>query len=171
MKSRLHEIYEENQILDVPFTEYLNIIKLGYYYSNKSLVLVFKIPIVFPKTHILYKLSPTPNKDNNVLILTQLYIAIYDKDFIYIETECQKYSLWYLCDDKLNHHYAVQGYCIHHLILSQLLIQSCQSTKVIMKVGALKQLDDRNYLISLPTPTKVRLSCAENQYNNTEKLP
>lgn len=168
MKSRLEELYEHDQLLDVSFREYVDIIKLGYYYSNKSLVLVFKIPIVTPKTYTLYKLSPAPNKDNNVLIPTKPFIAIHDKDFMYIEAECPKYSIWYLCEDKLNHHYAAQDDCIHHLILTQLLAQSCQSTKIIMKTGALEQLDDKNYIISLPIPTKIRLSCTEKQYNTIQ---
>lgn len=64
MKRKLREIYEGNQVLDVGFREYLDIMKLGYYYSSKSLVLVFKIPIVIPKTYTIIKLSHAANKDN-----------------------------------------------------------------------------------------------------------
>lgn len=168
MTKRLHQIYNSDQILSVSFREYLDVIKLGYYYTNRNVVLVFKIPIIIPKTYTFYKLSPAPNKNDHVLIPSYPYIAIHDEDFMYIETECPKSSLWYLCEDKLNHRYTNQFDCIHHLISTQQLSQSCVPTRVILKTGALEQLDERNYIISLPNTTKVRTSCSENQYNRMQ---
>lgn len=42
----------------------------------------------------------TPDKFNPILITNYPHIAINSKDFMYIETECPKTSLEYLCEKK-----------------------------------------------------------------------
>lgn len=164
MISRLKSIYKGDQILNISFRDYFDIIKVGYYYNDEDLILVFKIPIVLSNKFILYKLSPIPNKHNIILIPPFPYIAIHDRDFMYLEAECPKISQRYLCEDKISHRYVNQPDCIYQLIISQQLNETCHFASVSMTSGALEQLDDRHYIINLPIPTKIRLSCTQNQY-------
>jgi hypothetical protein len=164
MVNRLKSIYKGDQILNLSFRNYFDIIKIGYYYNDKNLTLVFKFPVALSNTFILYKLSPVPNKNNIVLIPPYPYIAIHDKDFRYLEAECPKISQRYLCEDEVNHKYENHSDCIYQLIATQQLNESCRFASVTMTTGALEQLDDRHYIINLPTPTKLRLSCTQNQY-------
>lgn len=168
MIEQLIALYGREQVLNVSFREYFNIIKLGYYYSNQNLVLVFQLPVVFPSNYDLYKLSIIPNKDNKVLIPSYPYLAIHDKDFMYIEAECPKSSQYYLCEDNNNHHYKSQGDCIYRLITTQQIDQSCQFTTAQLKTEAVEYLDDRHYVASFPAPTKIRLSCSETQYDTVQ---
>lgn len=165
MLNKLNILYNEGQILKLGFREYFDIVKLGYYYNDKNLVIVFKLPITYPTTYDLYKLSIIPNKDFKALIPPQPYIAIHDKDFMYIEAECPKLSLFYLCEDKSNNHYRIPTDCIHDLITTQKVDESCQFTSITMKSEAVEQLDDRHYTVCLPRPTEVRLSCTQDQYS------
>lgn len=164
MKEQLNALYGREHILNISFREYFDIIRLGYYYNSQNLVLVFKFPVVLPHTYNLYKLSAVPNQDDKVLIPSYPFLAIHDKDFMYIEAECPKSSQYYLCEDSINQHYKNQGDCIHHLISTQQVDQSCQFTVAKLKTEAVEALDDRHYVASFPAPTNIRLSCTDTQY-------
>lgn len=165
MIEQLNALYGREQILNISFREYFDIVKLGYYYNSNNLVLVFKFPVLIPATYDLYKLSIVPNIHNKVLIPPYHFLAIHDKDFMYIEAECPKSTQYYLCEDSINHHYGNQGDCIHKLITTQLIDESCQFTTTELKTEAIETLDDRSYVASFPAPTKLRLSCTGTQYN------
>lgn len=165
MISRLNNLYSREQIPNVSFREYFDLIKIGYYYSNSNIVLVFKFPIIRPATYDLYRLSIVPNKENKVLIPSHPYLAIHDKDSMYIEAECPKSSsLGYLCEERINHH-GSQADCIFQLITMQRVDKSCQFTSITLTNEAVEQLDDRHYILSFPSPTKIRLSCIQDQYD------
>lgn len=164
MIKRLNTLYTKDEVLDISLREYFNIIKPGYFYNNESLILVYKIPIVYPNTYNLYKLTPAPNKNGKTLIPTYPYIAIHEEDFMYMETECPKASQWHLCEDQPSHHSKRHPDCMQQLIIKQRIITSCQFTSVSLSTEAMEQLDDQNYIISFPNTTRVRLSCTQEQY-------
>lgn len=168
MLEQLNALYGREHVLNISFREYFDIVKLGYYFNSQNLVLVFKLPIVLPYTYDLYKLSVVPNKDNRVLIPSYPFLAIHDKDFMYIEAECPKSSQYYICEDMINQHYRSQGDCIYHLITTQQIDKSCQYTIAKLRNEAMEALDDRHYVASFPTSTKVRLSCTGTQYNTIQ---
>lgn len=162
--NKLKVLYKRDEVLDFSYREYLNIIKPGYFYNNKDLILVYKVPIVYPKMYNLYKLTPAPNKFNKVIIPAYPFLAVHEDDFMYMETECPKANHWHLCDDQPNHHSRRHPDCIQHLITKQQTATSCQFTTVTLSTEAKEQLDDRTYVASFPNATRVRLSCAQEQY-------
>lgn len=168
MISRLNKLYKKDQILEVNFREYFDIIKPGYYYSSNEIVLVYKIPIVYPESYSYYKLSLAPNRDNRILLPSLPYIAIHEQDFMYTEAECPKINLWYICDDKLGHRTKGRPNCIQHLITEQEILPSCQSISVTSSKGAMEQLDDKHYILYFPAPTKTRISCNQEQYRTLQ---
>lgn len=165
MMIRLVNLYGRDKIPSISFREYFDIIKVGYYYNIGSLVLVFKFPIIHPITYKLFKLSVVPNEDNKILIPSYPFLAIHDKEFMYIEAECPKSSIGYLCENKLSHHYESQADCVYRLVTTQKIDESCHFTSVTLQMGAVEQLDDRHYVISFPKPTKVHVSCKEDLYS------
>lgn len=166
MLNKLRSLYNSEVVLDINFREYLDLLRLGYYYKDNDIILVIKFPIMNPDNYILYKLSLAPNSNNKVIIPTYPYVAIHEKDLLYIETECPKYSHGHLCEDSLNRHYGEQTSCIQHLILQQHLHETCRVTQVILSSQAMEQLDDRHYVLSFPNLTKVHLTCFQDQYRN-----
>lgn len=164
MIDRLNALYSREQIPQVSYREYFDLIKVGYYYSSKNVVLVFKFPVVRPVTYDLFKLSIVPNKENKILIPSYPFLAIHNKDFMFMEAECPKSSLGYLCEDKLNHR-GSQADCIFKLITKQQIDETCHFTSITLATEAVEQLDDRHYVLSFPTPTKIRLSCSQDQYD------
>lgn len=163
--NKLNTLYKgDGLLLDVNFREFLDIIKLGYYYNDKMLVIVLKVPITYPKPYDLYKLAIAPNRNNKAIIPSYPYIAIHDEDIMYMEAECPKYNSRYLCEDKPSHHLGKQRECLRHLLLGQQIVDSCQYTSVIITTAAMEKLDDIHYVINLPIPTKIHLACSQNQY-------
>lgn len=164
MIDRLNKLYRKEEILEIHFRDYFDIVKPGYYYKNNNIVLVYQIPIVYPETYNLFKLSLAPNGDNKILLPSFPYVAIHDKGFMYIEAECPKANQWYLCEDKPNHQFGEHPDCIQRLISKQLIDESCQFTPVSLSTEAMEELDDKHYIVSFPGPTKVHLSCSQSQY-------
>lgn len=164
MLSKLRILYFNNQILDIDFRNFYEVIKLGYFYLDKQIVVVIKVPIIIPLSYDLYRLSLVPNRNHEVLIPPLPFIAISSKDFRYIETECPKVNLLYLCQSKSNFEIQAKHDCIQHLITHQEIQSSCKPTPVILKNEALEALDDKHYTLSFPTPTKVKISCGQEQY-------
>lgn len=87
---------------------------------------------------------------------------------MYIEAECPKVESWYLCIEHPNHRLRSQDDCVHDLITNQSLGDHCNLTTVDLKREAMEQLDDRNYVISFPQPTKVMLSCEGEDYDQLQ---
>lgn len=164
MLDRLQTLYSKETILEISLREYYDVIKVGSYYSNNQIVIIFKIPIASPDAYTLFKLSIVPNKSNQVLIPSSPYIAIHEQRFMYIETECPKTSVSYLCERKINYQPPDRVDCIHQLIIAQKIDATCEPTSVTLTREALEQLDDKHYVISLPNPTKIQLACEKNQY-------
>ncbi|XP_045507668.1 uncharacterized protein LOC123703635 [Colias croceus] len=164
MLNKLHKFYGKEQIPQVNYREYFDLVKLGYYYSNRNIVIVFMFPVVLPATFELFKLSIVPNKDSKVLIPPYPFVAIHNEDFMYMEAECPKSGLGYLCEDKLNHHRSKND-CVYHLITTQRVVASCLFTPVELGAPALEKLDDAHYVISFPKPSKIHLSCSQDQYD------
>lgn len=164
MLDRLRTLYAKEEILDIELREYYDRIKLGYFYVDNKIVVVFKIPLVLPITYDFYKLSIIPNKNHAALIPVHPYVAIHSTDSLYIETECPKTNSWYLCENKHNHISPHHPDCVNQLITKQELHPTCYLTPVILNREALEQLDDRHYTISFPVPTKVKISCGQEQY-------
>lgn len=164
MIRRLHMLYNQNEVLDIHFRDYFDIIKLGYYYKENEIILVIKLPIVNPINHTLYRLSLAPNRNNKVLSPTSPYVAIHEKGLLYIETECPKYNHGHLCEDDPSRRNGKQSACITHLILQQRIHESCHFTTVFLSSEAMEQLDEHHYVLSFPALTKVQLTCSEDQY-------
>ncbi|CAF4854512.1 unnamed protein product [Pieris macdunnoughi] len=164
---KLRVLYSKDEILDIDFRNFYEIIKLGYFYLDRQIVIVIKVPIIVSYTYDLYKLAVVPNKNHKVLIPTSPYLAISGKDSRYIETECPKLNSWFLCNSKPD--YKKDKYdCIQQLITQQELNQSCPLTSVVLQNEALEQLDDKHYTMSFPTLTKVKLFCGQEQYRTLQ---
>lgn len=164
MLKKLRNLYDRDQILDIDLREYYNIIKPGSYYTDRTVVLVFNVPIVAPTTYDLYKLSILPNKYNQSIIPPYPFIATNEKAFVYIETECPKVNQQYLCEEKINHQLKLQPDCIQKLIVNQRMDQSCQPVTISLSKEAMEKLDDAHYSVIFPKPTKVQLSCGREDH-------
>lgn len=164
MLSKLRILYSNNEILDIDFRNFYEITKLGYFYLNRQIVIVIKVPVVVPLPYDLYKLCLVPNRNQEVLIPPLPFVALSRKDSRYIETECPKVNSLYLCQSKTN--LGIQGKpdCIQHLIAHQELQPNCNPTPITLKNEALEVLDDKHYTMSFPVPTKVKISCGQEQY-------
>ncbi|KAL0879699.1 hypothetical protein ABMA27_003414 [Loxostege sticticalis] len=168
MLSKIRILYSKDEILDVDYRDFYDIIKLGYFYVGDRITIVIKIPIAFPQPYDLYRLSIIPNKNHNFLIPTSPYIAISGKDHKYIETECPKINSWFLCQATPNYSTRDEPDCIQQLIIKQEIHRSCKQTAVTLMKEALEQLDDQHYTLYLPTPTKVKISCRQEQYRTLQ---
>nr|XP_037875420.1 uncharacterized protein LOC119630360 [Bombyx mori] len=165
MTDRLRNLYTENRILNVDLREYYNIIKPGYYYVGKKIVIVFKFPVISPDEFELYKLTIAPNKHQLTFVPPYPFIATNKKAFMYIEAECPKYNRYYLCEENINHQPRDDPDCIHDLIYNQAMNTSCQPTSVSFTKEAMEQLDDKHYVLIFPETTKIELHCQRLEYS------
>lgn len=165
---KLRVLYSNDEILDISYRDFYDIIKLGYFYIDKRITIVIKVPIVYPLSYNLYKLSVIPNKNHEVLIPTLPYIAISGNDHMYMETECPKVNSWFLCSPTSNCRIRSQPDCIQHLITEQRIHPTCKPTPVTVKKEALEQLDEQHYTICFPETTKVKITCGQEQYQNLQ---
>lgn len=161
---RLRTLYSKDEVPDVSYRDFYDIIKLGYFYIDTGITIVIKMPIVYPLSYDLYKLPIIPNKHHKALIPILPYIAISGKDFTYLRTECPKINSWFLCQAPSNYQIQTEPDCIQNLIVKQEIHPSCKMTSVIIKKEALEQLDDRHYTLCFPNATKVKISCGQEQY-------
>ena len=168
MLSKIRSLYGIDRILDLDIREYYNIIKPGSYFMGKQLVIVLKFPIISISTFNLYRLALAPNKNNQVLLPPHPYIATEGKSFMYIEAECPKVETWYLCRESLNHRIRSKDDCVHNLITNQFLHSRCNLTTVELRREAMEQLNDQNYVVFFPKPTKVQLSCDGDNYDKLQ---
>lgn len=168
MISKLKKLYSRDEILDLDYRDFYDIIKLGYFHADRRIVIVIKMPIVYPSPYDLYRLSIVPNKNHKILIPTSPYIAISGKDYMYMEAECPKINSWFLCQPRTNNRIRDEPDCIQHLIMKQELYQSCKLTPVTLTKEALEQLDDKHYTLSFPSPTRVKIFCGQEQYRTLQ---
>ena len=164
MLDRIRHIYGNRHVLDIELREYYDLILPGYYYSNKSIVIIFKIPIFDIETYDFYRLAMIPNRRRQVLVPPFPYIATNKNGFVYIEAECPKYDDWFLCKEKLEQHVRHQSDCIHNIIHNQSLDKSCRLINVTTQHEAMEELDDSHYTISFPKPTKIHTVCGRQDY-------
>lgn len=168
MIDKLRNIYDGDQILNLEVRDYYEIIKPGSFYIEKQIVIIFKFPIVSKDIYNLYRLSIVPNKDHQVLIPSYPFLATSGTLFMYMEAECPKLNNWYLCEKSTTHQDQSKSDCIQHLISNQALEESCQFTTVTLTKAAMEQLDDKHYILSFPTPTKVQSTCGREDSNVLE---
>lgn len=169
MLDKLITIYSKEQIPDLELREYYDLIKPGSYYNDRTIVIVYKFPIISIDRYNLYRLSIVPNEKQLALIPSFPYIATNEKAFVYIEAECPKYSrILYLCDQKISHQIRTEPDCIQELITNQNLKETCHFTKIMLSVVAIDKLDDQHYIISLPKPEKIQLSCERKEINTLQ---
>lgn len=167
LQHMIHELrkkYLSDEIISLETRSYYDIINLGTYFSDKRLVLVLKFPIIFTDIFELYRLCPTPNKLNEIILPSYPFIASNSKEYVYIEAECPKVSTWYMCEPKIGHQLRERRDCIHHLINTQEIDETCSPTPVSLSKEALTELDSQNYIISFPRPTKVHFKCNHDQH-------
>lgn len=168
MISRLSKLYSKENILNIELREFYEIIKPAFYYVDKEIVLVFKIPIVTKENYSLYRLSIVPNRNHQAIIPSYPYMANSESAFVYIEAECPKLSNGYLCQEGTNHQIRTVPDCIQHLILKQALTKTCKLSTVTLFKEAMEKLDDHHYIISLPHETKIQLSCKREEYTQLQ---
>ena len=164
MIQKLRILYSGDEILELELRDYYDVIKLGYFYKDNQIVIVFKVPIAFPPIYNLYKLSTVPNKNNKILLPTSPFIAISGQDSMYMEAECPKVNSLYICEAKSKYKARDDPDCIQHLISKQELLPFCKLSSVALKKEAVEQLDEKHYTISFPHPTKVKISCGQETY-------
>lgn len=164
MLIKVKTLYGSDYVPKLELREYYDLIKPGSYYIDKQIVFVFKFPIISKNSFEFFKLSIAPNKDNQGLIPPSPFIATYEKQFVYIETECPKLNNWYLCDQQINLQIRSKTDCIQELITSQHLGEYCQFTKIKLKREAMEKLDDRHYVVSFPLETRAQLTCGRVDY-------
>lgn len=165
MINRLKTIYSPNQLLDADLREYYTVIKPGYYYINKRIVIIFKFPIISLDKFEFYRLAIVPNKLMYTLIPPYPYLATNGKVFKYIEAECPKFNQYHLCEEGIDRQ-PTRGHldCIQELIFNQSLAKSCLPTKLTLVKEAMEQLDDRRYTLTFPRPTRTELHCDRQEF-------
>nr|WPN07711.1 ORF4 [Ectropis grisescens TED virus] len=164
MLDKLKHLYSKNEILDIEIRYMYDTIKLGYFYVDNDIVLVYRVPIAYPLTYNLYKLSLVPNKKHQILLPNSPFLAISGDDSEYMETECPKVEEWYLCERSYNYKPTQTPDCIQQLITKQELLPSCVQTSVFLTKAAVERLDDKHYTMSFPNQTKVKISCGQEQH-------
>lgn len=166
MLNRLELLYGRNRIINLDIREYYDVIKIGSYYSENNIVIVYRFPIVLEDIYEMYKLCIVPNKNSQILIPPYPFLAIHQKDLRYIEAECPKTNKWYLCEEEWNLRNQTTHDCIQQLLITQQKLDSCSSHQayVSLEKPALEKLDDLHYTIVFPSPTKTHLSCEQDLY-------
>ncbi|XP_026330593.1 uncharacterized protein LOC113238086 [Hyposmocoma kahamanoa] len=82
-----------------------------------------------------------------------------------MEAECPKYENQFLCDESSRKKLRTQFDCVQEVISRQTIDSTCTFSTIHLLKEAMEQLDDRNYVITFPKPTKVQLSCNTQTYN------
>lgn len=164
----LKKYYKSEEVINLNIRYYYDIITLGTYFVDKRLVIVLQFPIVLTDSFDLYRLCPIPNKNNDIILPSYPFMASNSQEYVYIETECQKVTEWYLCEQKVGHQIRKQRDCIHTLIYLQDIDRSCTLTPVVLSREALTQLDSQHYMLSFPRLTKVQLICQQEKHQILE---
>lgn len=166
--SKLESIYGKEKIVSLELREFYDVIKLGYFYLNNSIIIVYKFPIFHPNIYDYYKLSVIPNKYNEILTPSSPYLVIHLKDYKYIYTACPRTSQGYMCEESPYLRNESSEDCIYQLITTQQKNATCKPVTVTLKSPAFEELDDKHYTVSFPHPTKVHLSCQQDLHQELE---
>ncbi|CAH2227633.1 jg27981 [Pararge aegeria aegeria] len=161
---RLKTLYSKEELLDLNFREYYDVIKPASYFSGNRIVFIFKFPIVSPLTFSLYKLVVVPNKFSQVIIPPFPFLAITGDIHVYIEAECPKLDTRYLCEKEHNHQLRSPPDCICNIIEGK-PSDACKKTNINLLRPAMENLDDRHYAVVFPKPTLVRATCERDEFN------
>lgn len=164
MLNKIKIIYDKREILDISLRDYYELIRVGSYYNSNQLVIIFKVPVVYPDTYTLYKLSIVPNKFQKALIPPYPYIAISRKESLYIEAECPKSNQLYICLTTPVNQFKSESDCMYQIIEYQKKDDSCTVATVHLPKGAMEQLDEKHYTLSFPETTKVEIICGLNHH-------
>lgn len=65
------------------------IIRPGFYYVDKQIIITFQFSTVPVDVYDLFRLSVVPSKDKQALIPSYPFIATYENVFMYMEAECR----------------------------------------------------------------------------------
>lgn len=168
MLDKLKILYGSDRILDLELREYYDIIRPGSYYTDREIVITFKFPIITSEVFELFKLSIVPNRNKQALIPPYPFLATHENSFMYMEAECPKFSSHYVCEKETSLQPRTSSDCIHRLIRNEDPQASCQHTTVSLSRPAMEKLDDQHYVISLPQPTKIQLSCNREDYTSLQ---
>ncbi|XP_049869059.1 uncharacterized protein LOC126368890 [Pectinophora gossypiella] len=168
MLDKLKELYNKDQLLDIELREYYDVMETGSYYTGTQIVIVFRVPIISHFSYDLYKLPIAPNRNRQVLIPPYPLIATNGESYVYIEAECPKLSTRYLCKEKVNQQIRTGPDCIQKLITDQTLDDSCRKTTITLLKETIEKLDDRHYVVVLPRPTKVQLTCERDEFRTLD---
>lgn len=165
---KLSTLYDRDRIIDLDIREYFDIIRLGSYYVGNEIVIVYKFPIIISPIYDIYKLAIIPNKNHEILTPPTPFLALYEKEFRYIEAECPRTSKWYLCEERRSLQSRTSEDCIQQLITMQQRNTICHPISVVLDKPAYEELDEKHYTISFPVPTKVHLSCGQHLYETLQ---
>lgn len=116
-----------------------------------------------------YHLYPTPTFNNTIIIPPKPFLAMDENRFLYMEQQCNMFKEYYYCKETAFAFSSGQhDDCIHQLILKHDIIATCSYTTVNMPPEVWQKLDDRHYILSCTTPTKIWLVCAEESHNSIQ---
>ncbi|XP_052747532.1 uncharacterized protein LOC112058451 [Bicyclus anynana] len=161
---RIKTLYRRDQILDLDFRNYYDVVKSGSYFSGNRIVFIFKFPIVSPLTFFLYKLVVVPNKFNQVIIPPFPYLALTGNIHVYIEAECPKVETQFICEKEINHQLRSTPDCISNIIEGK-PTDTCKKIIINLTRPAMEKLDDRHYAVVFSNPTRIRLTCERDELN------
>lgn len=164
MLKKLNSLYNPNQILNLDTRYYYSLIKLGSYYVENKLVLVLKFPILSSISYDFYRLCPVPNKRSEIILPPFPFIATNLEEYVYMEAECPKIDTWYVCEQKTILQKRTHRDCTYNLLYQLELDNLCHPTSVSLFKEALLELDSQHYIISFPKPTKVEISCEQEEH-------
>lgn len=167
MVGKLINIYSRDHVLELEYRQYYDIIKPGYYFSEKQIVMVFKFPIVSTDIFDFYKLAIFPNYNKQALVPSFPYIATNRNSFLYIEAECPKFNNWFLCEKKANQIKIVPD-CIQNFIQNQTLGSTCEMTTVTITRETMQELDERHYVLSFPHTSKTHTICKREDFSTLQ---
>lgn len=168
MISKLITLYGSNKILNIDIRNFYDIIKLGYYFIDKRIVIVLQLPIMSSQIYDFYRLCPVPNVNSEIILPPFPYIATNSQEFVYMEAECQKIDTWYICEQKMSHHTHTELDCIYHLLYHHELHDVCHPIHILLQKEALLQLDSQHYIISFPKKTMVQTYCEDEKHHLLE---
>jgi hypothetical protein len=167
----LTTLYESDELLINSHTDLRDIydlIELGSYYVDNTVVFVLKLPIMNKNKYSYYHLYPTPTYNSTVIIPPKPFLAMDGSHYVYTEQECKKFKDLYYCEESSFLTTNSYNDCIHQLILKHDIIKECRYTAVKMVPEIWQKMDDQHYLLSCTKPTKIRLTCDEESHDSVQ---
>ncbi|XP_047993939.1 uncharacterized protein LOC125235743 [Leguminivora glycinivorella] len=168
MLDKLKLLYGSDRVLDLELREYYDIIRPGSYYTDSEIVITFQFPIIASEVFDLFRLSIVPNRNQEVLIPPYPFLATHEDSFMYMEAECPKFNHHYVCEKGASLQLRTSPDCINRLIKNEDTEGSCHPATVSLSRPAMEELDGQHYIISLPRPTKIQLSCNREDFTTLQ---